>query len=241
MEAKMKNLGEVLTDRQKELGLSYREIAVRAGVSDVYISLVFRGKRVPGDEVLIRIAQALELDAQHLIYRAHWEKAPEEAKGYFEGISLPREGPGIDGVKRFDHLDPYQLGQAHTIPVVGWVQAGQFAPTEDGGFAPGAADEYVYSDIKGRNLFALRVENNSMEPLFHERDILIVNPNIKPRTGDYVVVKLAEEGEATFKKLIEKDRIIILRPLNPDYEDIILTPEDDFEVIGKVVERKTIF
>jgi SOS-response transcriptional repressor LexA len=80
-----------------------------------------------------------------------------------------------------------------------------------------------------------------MEPLFHPGDYLIVNPNLKPAAGDYVIAKLPSEGKATFKKLVEREGIIILRPLNPAYEDIVLTPEDEFEILGKVVERKTIF
>jgi SOS-response transcriptional repressor LexA len=236
-----KKLKDILNDRKKHLKLTNQEIAEKADVTDVYISLVLRGKRVPGDYALIRIAQALDLDPQPIIYMALWEKACKQAKPFFEKIRPAGKQGMIDEAEKLDHLDPYPLGHAHSIPVVGWVQAGQFEPATDGDFPPGAADDYVYSDIKGRNLFALRVENDSMEPIFHEGDILIVNPNIKPMTGDYVVAKLAQEGEATFKKLIEKDQIIILRPLNPNYEDIILTKEDQFELIGKVVERKTIF
>lgn len=237
----MRSLKDELTARKKELGLTNEEIAYRAGITDVYVSLVLRGKRIPGDEVLIRMARALELDPRALVYLAHWEKAPREGKEYFEGLPVSRAVPSLAGVESYDSLEPFPLGHAASIPVVGWVQAGKFEPAEDGGFPPGAADEYVYSDIKGRNLFALRVENDSMETLFHEGDILVVNPNIKPESGDYVIARLSDEGEATFKKLVEKEGIVILRPLNPAYEDIILGPDTHFEIIGKVVERKTIF
>ena len=80
-----------------------------------------------------------------------------------------------------------------------------------------------------------------MEPVFHPGDIIIINPNIEPNNGDYVIVRLKDPGEVTFKKLLLKDELVILRPLNPKYEDIILSRKEKFEIIGKVVERKTIF
>lgn len=224
----MKNLGKMISKRMRDLGLTYNEVARRAGVSAVYVSGICRGLRFPSDKVAADLARALDLSPRGLIELARYEKAPAAVKPLYE----PKED--------HDQLQPMPLGHARGIPMAGWVQAGRFAPSE-GIEAAGGADDYVYSDIKGHNLFALRVENDSMEPLFHPGDYLIVNPNLKPATGDYVIVKLPQEGKATFKKLLEREGIIILRPLNPAYDDIVLTPEDEFEIIGKVVERKTIF
>lgn len=224
----MNNLGKIISRRMRELKLTYNELARRAGVSAVYVSGICRGKRVPSDKVALALARALDLSPRALIELAHYEKAPAVVKPFY------------DLAADSDEVRPVPLGHAQRIPIAGWVQAGKFAPAE--GIEPaGGGDDYVYSDIKGRNLFALRVENDSMEPLFHPGDYLIVNPNLKPVTGDYVIVRLPSEGKATFKKLIERENLVILRPLNPAYEDIVLSPHDEFEIIGKVVERKTIF
>ena len=232
----MEKLAELIDRARKQAGLSYKELSERVKVSGVYISRFLRGKIIPKDDILVKIAEVLYLDPGFILRLAHYEKAPESARQY---LSL---NSGLNsGAEKFDNIGPWSLGAGKRIPILGWVQAGNFTPSESPDLTPLSPEDYVYSDIKGRNLFALRVENDSMEPIFHPGDIIIINPNIEPRTGDYVIVRLAEEGEVTFKKLILKDKLLILRPLNPKYEDIILEPKEKFEIIGKVVERKTIF
>ena len=228
----MKTLGKTIRERMEQLGLNYNRLAERAGISSVYVSGICRGKRWPSDEVALALAKALDLNPRALVEQARYEKAPAGVKPLFS-----RKGPGAD----YDNVRTQALGHAHRIPVAGWVQAGKFASTDGVEVAGGGAEDFIYSDIKGHNLFAVRVENDSMEPIFHAGDILIVNPNLKPASGDYVIAKLPRENHATFKKWMEKEGIVILRPLNPDYEDLVLKPEDEFEIIGKVVERKTLF
>ena len=49
-------------------------------------------------------------------------------------------------------------------------------------------------------------------PEFHEGDIIVINPYLKPEHNDYVVV-CNEEGEATFKQLKKFGRPRVLHPL----------------------------
>lgn len=229
----MKRISQLLDKRRRELGYNYKRVAESVGVSAVYISQILRGQRIPGDDILVKISKVLDIDPGKILKLAHYEKAPVSARQYLD--EARKDGKG------FDNVEPWELGVGQQIPVLGWVQAGKFAPSETGDFGPFNADDYIYSDIKGRNLFALKVQNDSMEPIFHQGDIIIINPNLTPESGDYVIVRLKDEGEVTFKKLVIKDRLVILKPLNPKYEDIILDKDDRFEVIGKVVERKTFF
>jgi len=231
----MGRLSGLLERQRKKKALNYRKIAEQVGISSVYISQVLRGKRIPKDNILVKLSEALGLDPAVVLKIAHYEKAPESARQFLEPSSRSR------AEQKFDNVEPYPLGAGRRIPVLGWVQAGKFAPSATGDLSPESPDDYIYSDILGKNLFALKVENDSMEPLFHEGDIIIVNPNIKPKSGDYVIARLNREGEVTFKKLIIKDERVVLRPLNTQYDDIILKEDQDFEIIGKVVERKTIF
>ena len=231
---------ETLLTRLRDLSWTYEELARRAGVTGVYISQIMQGKKVPRDEVVLKLARALDLDLESLVLLAHLEKAPGPVKPIFE--RLARHGPGefLGTVDRYDNIELAGLGQARGIPVVGLVPAGGFMASEDGGFPPGAADGYIYTDQKGRNLFGVRVTGDSMEPDFREGDILVVNPNLEPKSGDFIIAKLKADNEATFKKLILHPPVIILRPLNSRYEDIVLTDPQEVEIVGKVVERKTL-
>jgi len=230
----MEKLAEILDRQRQRLGLNYEQLAGLIKVSSVYVSQTLRGKRIPKDEILVKLSEALQLDPGRVLRVAHYEKAPEPARKFLGQGSFV-------SLDKFDNVGPYPLGQGQRIPILGWVQAGKFSPTETPDLSPTSPDDFIYSDTLGRNLFALRVENDSMEPLFHQGDIIIINPNIKPRSGDFVIVRLKSEGEVTFKKLSIKGGRITLQPLNTKYDVIVLEEKDDFEIIGKVVERKTIF
>jgi len=63
------------------------------------------------------------------------------------------------------------------------------------------------------------VKGESMEAEFHEADIIVINPYLRPEHNDYVVVS-NEEGKATFEQLKNYGRTRVLHPLNPKYDDI---------------------
>ena len=85
--------------------------------------------------------------------------------------------------------------------------------------------------------FALRVRGDSMEPEFHQEDIIVINPYLKAEHNDYVVV-CNEEWEATFKQLKKYEKVRVLHPLNVKYEDIELSKNTEYRIIGVVVEKK---
>lgn len=237
----MDKLKDLLRSRMTLRGLTYEDLSRRVGVSGVYISRILQGKVVPSDAVIVKLSRALDLELERLILSAHHEKAPGPVKPIFERLGRHPPSEFLGEGSRFDNIEAASLGRGSALPVVGLVQAGEFTASEDGEYPAGAADEYIYSDHKGRNLFAVRVKNDSMEPEFKEGDLLIVNPNLEPRSGDYVIAKLVNENEATFKRLVLHDDLIILRPLNPRYQDIVLSDPGRVALVGKVVERKTLF
>lgn len=76
-----------------------------------------------------------------------------------------------------------------------------------------------------------------MEPEFLEGDVVIVNPHVEAKPGDYVIVKNDEE-EATFKQLKKFGDTLVLHPLNSRYEDIELTKGSKHRIVGKVVKKE---
>ncbi len=131
-----------------------------------------------------------------------------------------------------DNLKTESSGNTRPVPVISWIQAGHWREAAE---PPSDYEEYVGTDSNGA--FALRVRGDSMEPEFHEGDIIILNPSLKQEHNDYLVVS-NEEGEATFKQLKKYDKTRVLHPLNPKYEDIELKRQTEYRIIGVVVEKK---
>jgi SOS-response transcriptional repressor LexA len=236
----MEKFKDILRARMREEGLTYEDLARRVGVTGVYVSKIVQGKVVPSDEVIEKLSGALDVDLGRLVLAAHHDKAPESVKPVFARLRRHHFSEFLGG-GGLDNIAAAAIGHGRALPVVGMVRAGEFMAADDAGFPPGAADEYVYSDTKGRNLFAVRVVNDSMEPEFREGDLLIVNPNLEAQNGDFVIAKIPDENEATFKKLVRHGKILILRPLNPRYPDIVVDKPSRLAIVGKVVERKTLY
>jgi len=155
----------------------------------------------------------------------------------FEKLQIILEALNVS-IKEFFGIDrSMPLKKERLIPIISWVQAGSWHEVCDV-FPPGQADEWILTDLIGENMFALIVKGDSMEPEFVEGDIIIVNPHIEPKPGNYVIVKNEDNSEATFKQLDKYGDILILHPLNPKYPDIELTPRHKVRIIGKLVEKR---
>lgn len=135
-----------------------------------------------------------------------------------------------------------ELSAGKRIPLISFVQAGLWREAVDP-YAQGAGEEYLVTHQGlGSHAFALTVRGESMLPEFREGDTLIIDPDVKPLPGDYVVAKNGAE-EATFKKyrprgLNERgENVIELVPLNEDFPTLRsdVTP---IQVIGTLMEHR---
>ena len=85
------------------------------------------------------------------------------------------------------------------VPLISYVQAGCWTETTDPA-AVGDGFEYLLTDLElSGSAFALQIEGESMLPQFKPGDRVIVDPEIYPQPGDFVVA-MNGGHEATFKK-----------------------------------------
>lgn len=137
--------------------------------------------------------------------------------------------------------DAAPLGGMRRIPVLNYVQAGN--PTEIGfGFA-GETLEYLVSDLGlSDRAFALIVRGQSMAPMFQPGDKIIVDQDVSPHPGSFVIAMNGGE-EATFKKYRPRgtdpqgNEIFELVPLNEDFASL-RSDRHPLSIIGTVVEHR---
>ncbi|MEY2726366.1 MAG: LexA repressor [Planctomycetota bacterium] len=145
----------------------------------------------------------------------------------------PRRARSLSVVRQAPANAPAQLV---SIPILGTVVAG----------APLLAEENVLGEVlvesklipAGRH-FALRVQGDSMKDAgMVENDLLIVRQQPAAENGDIVVALL--NGEATVKRLSIQEHAIELRPENSRYRPIVVDPDADLRVLGKVVAIRSV-
>lgn len=125
-------------------------------------------------------------------------------------------------IENFDEL----ITPVFMVPLISWVSAGMFCCSGDIPHAS-AVEEMVASPVKvsGRS-YALKVKGDSMtsqngNKSFPEGTILIVDPDIEPEPGKFVIARVSDE--MTFKELVMDAGVWYLKPLNSMYNMIEVT------------------
>lgn len=216
----MNSFRDRVRKKRIELGLSQAELAKASGMSQTTISDIERGRN-DGSREIVALAGALRVSSEWL----------STGKGPSSNVAQATT----------DTVYGIRLGGPRALPIISYVQAGAWREIVDT-FPPGGADEYIKPrNEHGPHSFALYVEGDSMTPEFNAGDIIIVDPDIAPNPGNYVIAR-NHSHEATFKKYRPRGRdadgreVFELVPLNDDYATL-RSDQDGAVIIGTVVEH----
>lgn len=206
-------IGERIKRRRTELKLTQKELAnAIKGVSNVAISQWESDTTKPNSENILDLSTVLQCDISWLL------------RGNGQSNVLPAS---IGGNK---------------IPLISYVQAGKWSGISYLKESCGDFD-YVFTDLDvSENAFALSIIGDSMEPEFKEEDVIIIDPQVQPVAGEFVVA-VNGDYEATFKKYrpLEIDEYgrtqFELIPLNSDYPKMS-SLKQQISIIGTMVEHR---
>ena len=192
-------------------GLTQEKLGDCMGVTQGTIGHWLRGRRTPETlEQFRSLARCLDTSYSWLLTGA--EESEQE-------VSNVEPGPDIRGIH----------------PLISWVQAGKWCEIMDD-FAPGDAEEWIPCPVNcGPQTFVLRVVGVSMEPRFREGELVFVDPSRRAENGSFVVVRLEDRQEATFKQLVQEGGRQYLKALNPAWPDPIIEVTERATVCGVVV------
>jgi len=205
--------GARLKTLRRERKLTQKQLGKVVGVSDVTIGYWEKDQNMPGGVSLTKLAR-------------------------FFGVS---EDFLLTGKEENSNVSPSIAG-ALQVPIISWVQAGTWTSESDARNLEGAIDYILTNGLHSFGTFALKVKGKSMEPEFKEGDTIIVDPDLCPGPGDYVVAKNGSEY-ATFKKYRARgvnedgEDVFELVPLNPDFATLDSSVEK-ISIIGVVVEHR---
>ena len=120
------------------------------------------------------------------------------------------------------------------IPIIGNTQAGPDAFWDNLNYPDNYSYEYIKMSSMGRKLYGLRVIGDSMNALYPEGDIVIVDSNSEPIIGEDVIIKF-KTGEIMIKRLSRFDTdYIYLDSLNDSFKRMVRLKRD-VEFIHTVV------
>jgi len=239
------SLGQIIRKKREQLHLTLDEVSNRIGFSKPYLSTIETGKvkNPPSDELLTKLEKILEFDSGLLLHIAHIEGLPADVRQEYESaeaenqkwrqiaknlIDKKADANRLTELLAESDLNVEQeklpLAPGRLVPVINKVSAGYPTDFNDLDYPVGIADDYIRCpDLHDPNTFAVRVVGDSMEPKFHEGDIVIFSPATEVHNGDDCFVRFAMPHETTFKRaFFESDNKIRLQPRNEKYSPTIV-------------------
>ena len=111
----------------------------------------------------------------------------------------------------------------------------QAASAGTGQYLGDVAKETIQLPIEVDADFVIPIHGDSMEPDYHEGDLIFVELTLNLNDGDIGIFSL--DGDVYIKQLlIKENNKAYLHSLNSKYADIPITTNSDFRVIGEVVK-----
>ncbi len=239
------SLGQILREKRERMNLTLDDVSSRVGFSKPYLSTIETGKvkNPPSDELLTKLEKVLEFERGLLLHIAHMEKLPSDirqryestesenqkwrqiARNLIEKKTNPNRLKSLLAKRKLDlrQTQP-SLAAGRPVPVINKVSAGYPTDFDDLDYPVGIADDYIRCpDLHDPNAFAVRVVGDSMEPKFHEGDIVVFSPAAEVRNGDDCFIRFAMPHETTFKRVFfERDNKVRLQPRNDKYPPSIV-------------------
>ncbi|WP_346395216.1 LexA family protein [Pseudomonas syringae] len=206
-----------LRAKMAEHGLNESQLGRRAGVPQPTINRILSGESSsPRRPTVEKIAKALKVSPDWLMFGTGEDK--------FDSNVEAATGPS----RYFEY------------PEISWVQAGVAAEAMDL-FSVGDFEAMHPSDAwAGPNGFWLKVKGPSMTSSngmsFSEGMLILVAPGGDVESGQYVVAKLIDTNEATFKQFIWDSGKAYLKPLNPAFPTVEV--DNSWSVVGRVIDAK---
>lgn len=228
-----KDIGDILMQRRRELGLSQTELANMLAddgieVTNQAVSKWETGTTLPNARQFLALCRALS------IYDIANQFDADGGAGLLSGLNQAGRKKALDYIQLLRESERYRIQpevrMKRMLPLYSLAVSagtGQFLDGED----------YDMTEVgpevpEGAN-FGVRVAGDSMEPRFHDGQTVWVSQQHSLMTGEIGI--FLYDGCAYLKQLVAGDGCLALHSLNPAYEDIKISPALPLRVLGKVL------
>ncbi|MBR8749969.1 LexA repressor [Fusobacterium sp. DD29] len=197
-------------------------IANMTGASLSSVGHYKTGKRTPKDDFIDKFIEVFNLDreeSEKLKLAVALDRTPDEIKKKLESIP---------NIKKIDD-------SLIRIPVMAVASAGNGCLN----FSESTKSIMIRKNGFDDNCYLIEVSGNSMEPLIQDGAYIVVDPReIDIVDGKIYVLDL--DGQTYIKKVVKNEQLkmIILKSINPQYDDIYVTEEmlERFSIKGRAVK-----
>ena len=205
------DLGKRVEKRRIQLGMTQAQLGLIAGLAQNSIHNIESGE-TKRPRKIDALAEALNCTPEYLLFGIGETQADKKSAN--NNVS---PGPTIKA----------------TAPLISWVQAGSLSEITE--IKAYDAERFMCPVNCSDLTFVLKVQGISMEPKFDEGDLIFVDPEAECIHGSYVVARLDDDNQATFKQLIIEGGHKFLKAANPNWPEQLIPINGNCTLVGKVV------
>lgn len=230
----MNDLGKTIAKHRKEHKIKQSELALKLEYYDIFVkpntvSAWESGLSIPNSKQLLAICEILN------IYDIYTEFVNPNPINPFRNLNETGVAKVMDYIHLLEKSGEYKT--ADIIPIHILRERKVFYTTVSAGtgsFLDGEGYEmYTSPDIPEEASFGVYVSGDSMEPRYHNEELIWIEQTEQLEDGEIGIFYL--DGNAYVKKFQNNENGTYLVSLNKKYDPIPVTENNSFKIFGRVL------
>lgn len=216
-------MNEIIKMKRLEKNMSLEDVGKLVGVGKSTVRKWENGMiENMGRDKIVALSKALDISPIDILGMSEKDLPKSSIESIYNQLDQPRKA-------KVYNFAEYQLREQNkrpkiTIEIRGYVSAGTGEWLEDE-----IVDEVSYEGVIPEHDFAVKVNGDSMLPLFEDGQVIFIKGTSDVRDGQIIVCQVNNEA---FVKKLSGNKLV---SLNKKYEDISISDTDDFKIYGVVV------
>ena len=225
-----KQRGSRIESLRANKGISQLELAKMLGYkSDSTISKWESGASIPTGTKIVKLAQVLGTSTDYILYGVE-KPAVSDLQSIYDDLNDINKKKVVDLALALRNKQNRKPIQMTTVFITGFVSAGNGVMQDD---YVDAEITIPSNEVPDEFDSIAKVIGESMSPKIKDGDLLFIKHTPQVENNDIAIFQVNGEN---YVKQFKSNGTPYLKSLNPDYDNVYLSENDDIRTIGEVVD-----
>nr|DAN72248.1 MAG TPA: Repressor protein CI [Caudoviricetes sp.] len=225
-----KQRGSRIESLRANKGISQLELAKMLGYkSDSTISKWESGASIPTGTKIVKLAQVLGTSTDYILYGVK-KPAISDIQSIYDDLNDINKKKVVDLALALRDKQNRKPIQMTTVFITGFVSAGNGVMQDD---YVDAEITIPSNEVPDEFDSIAKVIGESMSPKIKDGDLLFIKHTPQVENNDIAIFQVNGEN---YVKQLKSNGTPYLKSLNPDYDNVYLSENDDIRTIGEVVD-----
>nr|DAQ43621.1 MAG TPA: Repressor protein CI [Caudoviricetes sp.] len=225
-----KQRGSRIESLRANKGISQLELAKMLGYkSDSTISKWENGASIPTGTKIVKLAQVLGTSTDYILYGVE-KPTVSDIQSIYDDLNDINKKKVVDLALTLRDKQNRKPIQMTTVFITGFVSAGNGVMQDD---YVDAEITIPSNEVPDEFDSVAKVIGESMSPKIKDGDLLFIKHTPQVENNDIAIFQVNGEN---YVKQFKSNGTPYLKSLNPDYDNVYLSENDDIRTIGKVVD-----